>query len=234
MRSAPGALRPSPLPSVFMETISLKTVLFGDEFTMVREGLAAICEASSYRVVAHCMDGSETLEALRALRPDLAVLDANLPRAGALDVVRQIRREGLNTKVVLLCTRTDRHSMLEALRGGIDALLLKSGPSQDMLEAFSEVLRGRVYVSPTISFSRPERTEPRRQREDPLSLLSAREYQVFTLLVDGVRPKEIAARLQLSPKTVDTHRASLMRKLEIYDVAGLVKYAIVRNLTQVA
>jgi DNA-binding NarL/FixJ family response regulator len=100
-----------------------------------------------------------------------------------------------------------------------------------MIEAFEQVLDGSVYVSPQLELNKIFTSNPKTAPEDPIDALSAREYQVFSFLVEGVRAKEIAARLELSPKTVDTYRASLMRKLDIHDVAGLVKFAIQRDLT---
>jgi DNA-binding NarL/FixJ family response regulator len=100
-----------------------------------------------------------------------------------------------------------------------------------LLEAFEQILDGAIYVSPQLELAKIFSGGNKASPDDPLQALSAREYQVFTLLVDGIRAKEIAARLELSPKTVDTYRASLMRKLDIHDVAGLVKFAIRCDLT---
>jgi DNA-binding NarL/FixJ family response regulator len=100
-----------------------------------------------------------------------------------------------------------------------------------MAEALSQFTQGGIYVSPQIEvMSLFGETNGRNHADDPLESLSSREFQVFSLLVEGIRAKEIAARLSLSPKTVDTYRSSLMRKLDIHDVAGLVKYAIRRDL----
>jgi DNA-binding NarL/FixJ family response regulator len=113
----------------------------------------------------------------------------------------------------------------------VNAFLLKTAPASQLLEAFEQILDGGIYVSPQLELNKIFSAGNKASPDDPLQALSAREYQVFTLLVDGVRAKEIAARLELSPKTVDTYRASLMRKLDIHDVAGLVKFAIQRDLT---
>ena len=121
--------------------------------------------------------------------------------------------------------------MVEALRCGVNAFLLKSGPAHQLLEAFEQILEGGIYISPELELNKIFISGSKASSDDPLQALSAREYQVFSLLCDGVRAKEIAARLSLSPKTVDTYRASLMRKLDIHDVAGLVKFAIQRDLT---
>jgi DNA-binding NarL/FixJ family response regulator len=207
------------------------SIVLEDELTLVREGLAALCDAHArYRVVGQCSDGATALRLIEAQRPDIAVLDLNLPDLFTLDVARRIKDLNQATKVVVLSTRRDRKTVVEALRCGVSAFLLKSGPSLQLLEAFDQILDGGIYVSPELELNKIFCGGQKSAAEDPLQALSAREYQVFSLLCDGVRAKEIAARLSLSPKTVDTYRASLMRKLDIHDVAGLVKFAINRDL----
>jgi two-component system response regulator NreC len=208
------------------------TLLIADELTLVREGLAAICAASGrFEVVAECGDGGAALRLIEELRPDIAVLDFHLPDLFTLEVARKVRCAGLPTKLVVLSTRSDRKTVLEALRGGASAFLLKSGSSNQLLEAFDQVLTGGVYVSPLLAVDKVFFTQEKNAPQDPFDSLSPREFQVFSLLVEGVRAKEIAARLGLSPKTVDTYRASLMQKLEIFDVAGLVRFAMQRETT---
>ncbi len=207
------------------------SIVLADELTLVREGLAALCDAHArYRVIGQCAEGAAALRLIEAQRPDIAVLDLNLPDLFALDVARRIKDLNQATKVVVLSTRRDRKTVVEALRCGVSAFLLKSGPSLQLLEAFDQILDGGIYVSPELELNKIFCGGQKSAAEDPLQALSAREYQVFSLLCDGVRAKEIAARLSLSPKTVDTYRASLMRKLDIHDVAGLVKFAIQRDL----
>ena len=121
--------------------------------------------------------------------------------------------------------------MAEVLRAGADAYLLKDGPSRHLLDAIRYIQDGGVYVTPLLRgaamFTNPAAPPP----ANPLGTLSPREYEVFTQLVRGVRPKDIARVLEISPKTVDTYRASLMRKLNVHDLVELVKFAIERNLT---
>ena len=208
------------------------SILLADELTLVREGLAALCEAQpQYRVVGQCSDGASAMRLIESQRPDIAVLDLNLPDLFTLELVKRLKDTGVVTKVVVLSTRRDRKTVVEALRCGVSAFLLKSGPSIQLLEAFGQILDGGIYVSPELELNKIFCPGQKSASEDPLQSLSAREYQVFSLLCEGVRAKEIAARLSLSPKTVDTYRASLMRKLDIHDVAGLVKFAIQRDLT---
>ena len=220
---------PAIVPSREAKTIS---ILLADDLTLVREGLAALCGAQPrFRVIAQCSLGAVALKTIEAERPDIAVLDLNLSDLFALEIVRRVREANLPTKMVVLSTRKDRKTVVEALRCGVSAFLLKSASSTQLLEAFDQVMDGAIYVSPELELNKIFSSNPKSAPEEPIDLLSAREYQVFSLLVEGVRAKEIAARLELSPKTVDTYRASLMRKLDIHDVAGLVKFAIQHDLT---
>ena len=208
------------------------SVLLADDLTLVREGLAALCAGhAQFQVVGQCSDGASALSMIESQRPDLAVLDLNLPDLFTMEIVRRVRDASLPTKIVVLSIRKDRKTVVEALRSGVNGFLLKSAPSTELLEAMDQVLDGSIYVSPQLELNKIFSTNHKNAPEDPLDLLSAREYQVFSLLIEGVRAKEIAARLELSPKTIDTYRASLMRKLDIHDVAGLVKFAINRDLT---
>jgi DNA-binding NarL/FixJ family response regulator len=171
---------------------------------------------------------------IEAHRPDIAVLDLNLTDLYTLELVRRVREADIPTRIVVLSPRRDRKTVVEALRCGVNGFLLRSAPWEQLLEAFDQVLGGGVYVSPELELNKIFSANENGAGKDPLEALSAREHQVFSLLVEGIRAKEIAARLALSPKTVDTYRASLMRKLDIHDVAGLVKYAIQRDLISAA
>ena len=208
------------------------SILLADDQVLIRESLAALCDSRrGFKVVSQCSGGAAALHFIQERRPDIAVLDLNLPDLFALEIVRRVKEGNLPTRIVVLSSRKDRKTVVEALRCGVNAFLLKSSPSSELMEAFDQILDGAIYVSPQIELSKIFATGQKPAAEDPLESLSGREYQVFTLLVEGIRAKEIAARLELSPKTVDTYRASLMRKLDIHDVAGLVKFAIQRDLT---
>lgn len=218
-----------------MEDRTPYTLLVADDLRLVRDGLACICESTGqFRVTDQCADGASALQTLQLGRHDLAVLDINLPKLFTLEVIRRIRELNIGTRVLVLSTRGDRKLVLEALRSGASGFLLKSATADNMLDALLQIIGGGVYVSPELELDKIFVPQRRVDTQDPLETLSSREYQVFSLLIDGIRAKEIAARLELSPKTVDTYRASLMRKLDIHDVAGLVKFAIQRELTSVA
>mgnify|MGYP000971955974 CR=1 FL=1 len=212
-----------------LEAFPKTSILVGDELGLVREGLVKICNDLRHcRVVAQCSDGASALQAIEQYQPDLAVLDLHLGETFSLEVVRRLRDADSPTRVIILSTRRDRKTALECIRAGAAGFVLKSGPVEQLAEAVYQIRAGAIYVSPLVDMNRPMDAS---DSQDPLETLSGREYQVFSLLIEGVRAKEIAARLDLSPKTVDTYRSSLMRKLDIHDVAGLVKFAIQRELT---
>ena len=208
------------------------STIVADDRPLMSESLAALCEGfPGCRVLGHCHDGEEAYRMIEILQPDVALLDLNLPKTLTLDVLRRSRARGFRTKVLVLANHGDRRTVIEALRTGANGFVLKSGTARQLEEALRQVVQGAVYVSPAINLQQLV-DRPEEDRSDPLRTLSSREYQVFTLLIEGVRVKDIALRLDLSPKTVDTYRANLMRKLDLHDVPSLVKFAIHRKLTQ--
>jgi DNA-binding NarL/FixJ family response regulator len=215
-----------------MEQTSQTTVVLADDHAIVREGIAALCASHALDILEQCSDGRTAYEAILRLHPDLAILDLHMPGMTGVEVIRRLRAAGCTSKLIILSISRDENTVMEALRNGADAYLLKDGPSRHLLDAISFVREGGVYVSPLLRgaglFARAETGVP---AEDPLALLSPREMEVFSYLVNGMRARDIAERLDISPKTVDTYRASLMRKLKVHDLVGLVKFAIERNVT---
>jgi DNA-binding NarL/FixJ family response regulator len=202
-----------------------------DDHAIVREGLAALCAAHGMRILGQVSDGVAAVKMIGELQPDFAILDLQMPGLTGVEVIRKLRSSGYSGKLLILSISREETAVMEALRAGADAYLLKDGPSRHLLDAISFVRDGGVYVSPFLRgaglFTRAEQTRP----DDPLATLSPREMEVFSYLVNGLRAKDIADLLEISPKTVDTYRASLMRKLNLHDLVGLVKFAIEKNLT---
>ena len=207
-------------------------VLIADELTLVREGLASLCNSiPGFHVVSQVGSAGAALAEIQRLQPALALLDLGLSDLAATEVIRRVRQSNLRTRCAVFSVRKDRKTVLEVLRTGACGFLLKTSTADQMADALAQFTQGGIYVSPQIEvMSLFGDGASRHTNEDPLESLSSREFQVFSLLVEGIRAKEIAARLSLSPKTVDTYRSSLMRKLDIHDVAGLVKFAIRRDL----
>lgn len=209
----------------------LPTIVVAEDFALLRDGIVSICEASGrFRVQAAVADGEAALDAIRRLKPQLAVLGLSLTRLFAIEAVKKAREDGVETRIVIMSPRTDRKTVIEVLRSGAQGYFVSNSGGKSLLDCLDRVAEGGVYVSPEVDVQALFTEKSRASAADPLGSLSAREYQVFSLLIEGVRAKEIAARLNLSTKTVDTYRASLMRKLDIFDLAGLVKFALQRQI----
>jgi len=207
------------------------TLVLAEDHHIVREAFAALCAREGLRVVGQCSDGTSAVEMITALKPDFALLDMHMPGLTGVEVIRKLRAANCTTKLLILSISRKEATVQEAMRAGADAYLLKDGPCRHLLDAISYVRDGGRYLSPLLKgagFFTPGET---RREADPLATLSPREMEVFSLLVNGRRAKDIADLLEISPKTVDTYRASLMRKLNVHDLVGLVKFAIERNLT---
>ena len=207
-------------------------IVLADDHAIVREGLAALCASHpGVNVVAQCADGESAFETILSERPDFAIIDLHMPKLTGLEVIRKLRTAGCTSKLLILSISREETTVMEALRAGADAYLLKDGPSRHLLDAINFVRDGGVYVSPLLRGAGLFTKSETKRQEDPLASLSPREMEVFSYLVNGLRAKDIADLLDISPKTVDTYRASLMRKLNVHDLVGLVKFAIERNLT---
>lgn len=211
-----------------MEATKPITVVLADDHVIVREGIAAkFKERPELLIVGECADGESAAELIIALKPDFAVIDYQMPRLSGAEVVRRVRQVNSTTKIIVLSISRDDATIRDLFRSGADGYVLKDGPSRHLFEAINYILDGGQYLTPLL---RRETIENTREKRDPLSLLSKREYEVFSFLVDGMRPRDIAKLLEISPKTVDTYRANIMRKLEVDGIAGLVRFAIQRNL----
>ena len=202
-------------------------ILLAEDHVMVREGLhALLSREADLEVVAEAGTGGGAVQLALEHLPDVVVMDISLPVMNGIEATRLIVAAGSGVRVLALSMESDRRFVVEVLKAGADGYLLKDGPARHLLEAITYVRDGGQYVSPLLRgaglFTTPEASVP----DDPLALLSPREIEVFTHLVKGMRAKDIAELLHISPKTVDTYRATLMRKLNVHDIVGLVKFAI--------
>ena len=212
------------------ETIDV-TVVLADDQAIVRQGFASLCRERGIRILAEASDGPQALELIQELKPDFAILDLQMPGMTGAEVIRRLRLAGYAGKLLILSFSQEEATVMEALRAGADGYVLKDGPFRHLLDAINFVKEGGIYVSPLLHGAGIFGHTPGRVQSDPIASLSPREMEVFQYLVNGLRAKDIAQLLDISPKTVDTYRASLMRKLNVRDLVGLVKFAIERNLT---
>jgi DNA-binding NarL/FixJ family response regulator len=207
------------------------SLIIAEPVELIREGLAALCSRTGrFDIVAACPDGAEAFDAVLRLQPDVCLFSLDLPKLHTLELIARLRQDGSPSRFAVLSDRADRKTVLECLRAGAGAYLLRTGSVDELLQGLGQLRKGSIYLAPEVDADSIFRHPVAASGDDPIERLTSREYQVFSLLVDGVRPKEIANRLELSPKTVDSHRKNLMHKLNIHDVAGLVKFALKRNL----
>jgi DNA-binding NarL/FixJ family response regulator len=201
------------------------TILLADDHALFREGLAVLVgQTTDWHIVGQASDGAEAVQLAEALRPQIAVLDVEMPQMNGLEAARQIRRVSPATRIIALSMYGDVYYRDRMFEAGASAYVLKSEAMDGLVAAIEAVLRGERYVSPA-AWSTPP-TGPRRSAEVDKSTLSDRERDVLRLLAAGQRTKEIAERLNISAKTVETYRSRIMVKLGIDNVPGLVKFAI--------
>jgi two-component system, NarL family, response regulator NreC len=203
-------------------------VLLADDHQIFREGLRALLEDAGCTVVAEAGDGRQAVALVGQCQPDVAVLDLSMPLVNGIEAGRAIAALGGPTKVVLLTVHREDHYVLAALRAGITGYVLKTQAATDLLTAMREVAGGAVYLSPGVSRAVLESG----RRPDAAQRLTPRERQVLRLIADGKTTKEVGVALGISVKTADSHRTRLMEKLDIHDLASLVRYAIREGLVQ--
>jgi len=211
-------------------------VLLADDHALVRAGIRALLEGlEGVTVVAEAANGIEVLELARKHRPDVVLLDISMPGLGGLEASAQLKQELPEVRVVMLSMHANEEYVLQALRAGAVGYMLKDSATAQLELALQAVMQGETYLSPPISKQMVEGYLQRVGAEQPAAdNLTPRQRQVLQLIAGGHSTKEIAYRLELSVKTVETHRAQLMERLEIRDIAGLVKYAIRSGLVTAA
>jgi DNA-binding NarL/FixJ family response regulator len=208
------------------------TLLLADDHPIVRQGLRALLAAETdLRLVGEAAEGLEALRLAERLRPNVLVLDLMMPGLNGLDVARQVTRRAPETRVVILSMHAHEAYVLEALLAGASAYVLKESSSDELVKAIRAVTTGRRYLSPPLSeealgtYSRRTGSLP----PDPYHTLTAREREVLQLTAEGHSGADIAERLFISPRTVETHRANLMRKLKVRNQKELIRYALQRT-----
>src|SRR5882672_4215434 len=206
-------------------------VLLADDHQIVRQGLRGILVAAGHEVIGEASDGYEALKLARTLNPDVAVLDLSMPLLNGLDTARELRRLSTEIKTILLTMHTDKRYVLQALKAGAKGYVLKTQAAEDLIRAIRDISRGEVHLSPGIAASVVDAFLDKTDvAADPLT---PRERQILQLIAEGNTTKELARLLNISFKTAESHRNHIMKKLDIHEVAGLVRYAIQQGLLHV-
>lgn len=211
----------------------MTTIVLADDHQIVRQGLRALLESESdFSITGETGDGLEAVDLVDRLQPDVLVVDLMMPGLNGLEVTRQAGKRSPHTQVVILSMHANEAYVLEALRNGAKGYVLKDASMADLVRAIREVTAGKHFLSPPLS----ERAiEIYKQRAETVELdryetLTNREREVLHLLAEGCSYKEIGSRLTISPRTAETHRTNLMRKLDLRTQTDLIRYALRKGI----
>jgi DNA-binding NarL/FixJ family response regulator len=209
------------------------TILLADDHHVMRQGLRMLLEAQEdFRVVAEAGDGLEAVKLVERLKPHVLIVDLMMPGINGLEVARQVSQHSPQTRIIVLSMYGNEPYVLEALRNGAVGYVLKDANAAELLRAVHEVVAGRRYLSPPLSEHAIEAYLQKAQGAvlDLYETLTTREREVLQLAAEGRTNADIAAVLYVSPRTVETHRAHLMRKLGLHTQADLIRYALKRGI----
>lgn len=205
-------------------------ILVAEDHQLVSDGVVALLKADGLEVVGEAANGQEAVALAEKLCPDVVVMDVSMPLLNGIDATRAIRRSLPDTRSILVTVHDEDEYVLSAFRAGASGYVLKRQAAAELIRAIHEVHAGSVYVSPGISRALIDAV--RTGADTPPDPLTPREREVLQLVAEGMTSKEIGALLHISVKTADTHRASIMSKLDIHDTATLVRYAVRRGIIE--
>ena len=209
-------------------------VLVADDHAVVREGIRHVLSAThGFDVVAEASSGAEAVKLTAESEPNVVLLDVSMPGGTGLEVIAEVQRASPQARVLILSVHDEAEYVLQAVRAGAHGYLRKDSSPNELRDAVRAVDRGESFFSPAMAGRLTDalRVESdRMSRVSKLALLTGREREVLEGIANGETNKEIAARYGISPRTIETHRESLMRKLEIHNVAGLTRFAVEEGL----
>jgi DNA-binding NarL/FixJ family response regulator len=209
-------------------------IVLADDHTILREGLRALLSADpDFEIIGEAGDGREAVRCVEKLGPDLLLMDLSMPRMSGMDAISEIKKRYPETKIIALTVHKTEEYLLSTLQAGVDGYVLKDATHDELVMAIHNVMAGKRYLSPGISEKIIEGYLE--GKEDSLSVsswqkLSQREREVLKLIAEGYKNKEIAEDLCISLKTVEKHRANLMKKLDLHNAAVLTVYAMEKGL----
>jgi len=208
-------------------------VLLADDHGIVRRGLRSLLEDADVSVVGEAADGLEAVRLCETLRPDILIVDIGMPKLNGIDVAARVQKIEHPPSVIILSMHSDESYIIRALASGARAYLLKDATDEDLLPALRAVAGGRPFFSPAVTAVLVQdyvRSLQSRNLTDSYGLLTDREKEVLQLLAEGRSNKEVATLLNLALSTIETHRASLMQKLNLHNTAEIVLYAVRKGI----
>ena len=211
----------------------MTTIILADDHPIVRRGLRSVLEVEKdFSLIGEAGDGIDAVRLVENLTPNILIADMMMPGLTGLEVIRQVRHRVPNVKIIILSMHAAESYVLEALRNGANGYVLKDSAADELVHAIREVLAGRRYLSSQLSERAIETYIQKSESSltDSYDSLTNREREVLKLAAEGCTNNEIAERLFISPRTAETHRANLMKKLSLSNHTELIRYAIRRGL----
>jgi DNA-binding NarL/FixJ family response regulator len=212
-------------------------ILVADDHELVRRGIRALLEAEpGWKVIAEVSDGHEAIERAVDLKPEIAVLDISMPRLSGLEAARRIKKLLPQTKVLMLTMLDSEHLAWEVLKAGARGYVTKSDTGRDLVIAIESVRRDKTFFTPRVDRILLDTFLQGKPAKSPKQLdgeqLTSRQREIVQLLAEGKTSKEVSGVLNLSVKTIETHRANIMRRLNCHSVSDLVRYAVRNHIIQ--
>jgi DNA-binding NarL/FixJ family response regulator len=211
-------------------------IVLADDHAIVRQGLRALLGSQQgWEVVGEASEGLAALSLIADLQPDIAVLDLQMPDLGGLEIARRMRERAPETRAVILSMHSDEPFVQAALRNGVYGYVLKGAATSDLIDAVRAALSGKRFLSATVNAYALDAYAERAQDIEPLDrydLLTNREREILQLAAQGMNYSQIGDRLSISPRTAETHRGNLMRKLGLKDQTDLIRFALNRGLLE--
>lgn len=206
-------------------------LLICDDHPLVREGIkATLVQHPTIEIVAEACDGREAVSETMRVRPDIVLMDMSMPELNGLEATAKIKDFDKRIKVLIMTMYDDEEVVMRCLAAGASGYVLKDTPLPQLVYAIGMVMKGHEYLDPGVTRNLNEYHQHVKPHESTYDRLSPREREVLKLVAEGLSVKEIAVRLNVGIKTVDTHKYNLMTKLDIHNAAGLTRYAIQKNV----
>jgi DNA-binding NarL/FixJ family response regulator len=216
------------------EGVETLRIVLAEDHTILREGLRALLSADpNFEIIGEAQNGREAVRCVEKMEPDLLLMDLSMPRKSGMDAIREIKKRYPEIKIIALTVHKTEEYLLTTLKAGADGYVLKDATHEELVMAIKSVMGGKSYLSPGVSEKVIEGYLDGRESNrtaSPWETLSQREREVLKLIAEGFKNKEIAEDLCISLKTVEKHRANLMKKLDLHNAAGLTVYAVQKGL----
>ena len=211
-----------------------RRIVIAEDYTILREGLRSLLSSHpEFEIVGEAEDGQEAIRSVDKLKPDLALMDLSMPRMNGMDAIKEIKKRSPQTKVLVLTVHKTEEYIHAALQAGADGYILKDSTHAELGLAIKNILEGKRYISPGISESLIEGYLEGRKKANPPTTwdtVTQREREILKLIAEGYKNKAIAEYLCISVKTVEKHRANLMKKLDLHNIQSLTALAMEKGL----